>query len=131
VLHEVVVVLREALAVDDQRRFGGDHGLEVGLAVVAQVDDRLVVLERVGRGHQRAGGGGERDTPVGEHLEGAVVRGHHGLGRDLHGLGAVVVLDLDGAGGRRLRRGVGGGIALAGGGAAGGQDEAEGTGGGQ
>src|SRR5699024_3828017 len=130
VLHEVVVVLREALAVDDEGGLGGDHGLEVGLAVVAHVDDRLVVLVGVGRGHQGARGGGEGHAPVREGLKGAVVGRDDGGGRDLDGLGAVVVLDLDGAlGGAVVRRT--GGVGLAGGGAARGEGEAEGTGGGE
>src|SRR5699024_8338318 len=130
VLHEVGVVRREARAVDDEGGLAGAHGREGGLAVVAQVDDRLVVPVGVGRGHQGARGGGGGHAPVREGLEGAVVGRDHGGGRDLDGLGAVVVLDLDGAlGGAVVRRT--GGVGLAGGGAARGEGEAEGTGGGE
>src|SRR5690606_25825938 len=69
--------------------------------------------------------GGEGDAPVGEGLEGAVVRGDHGGRRDLHGLGAVVVLDLDDR--ARACRSVlrrAGRVRAA---AAGGEGEAEGT----
>ena len=114
-LLELVLVLGEALAVDDEVGLGGDDRLEVGLAVGAEVDDVRVlrVLDRVG--HEAHRGGGELDVPVGEGLEGPVVRRDDGARLLRHLLGAVVVLDRDG----RARRGVGVGRS------AGGQGEGE------
>src|SRR5699024_8016640 len=78
---------------------GLDDLLEVGLAVGAEVEDRIVLGVAEVVGHERDGTGTEFDTPGVEGLEGAVVSGDDGFGRAGNGLCAVVVLDLDGAAG--------------------------------
>src|SRR5699024_233513 len=98
-----------------------DDGLEVGLAVAAEVDDLLVLAVRDRIGHQAHGRRRELHAPVRERLERPVVGRHDRAGRYWDRLVAVVVLDL--AGGRlagRRGRGVLGGV-----GAAGGEAESE------
>ncbi len=90
------VVLREPLTADDQVGLDGDDRFEVGLAVESDVDDRVVLHVRHGLRHERDGGGGEFDAPVGERLECAVIEGHDRRGRRRDLVRAGVVLDRDG-----------------------------------
>jgi hypothetical protein len=104
---EVVVELGEPLAVHDQVGLDRHHGLQVGLAVRAEIGDGGVgLVAEVGgdQGHRR---GGQLDPPLLQGLEEPVVGGHHAGRRHRHGLCAVVVLDGDGGGhcGRGLGRG--------------------------
>ena len=97
--------LGEALTVDDEVGLRFDDLLEVGFAVAAKVEDRIILSVLEVLAHQGDGAALEFDAPVAECLERAVVGGDDGFRRGGDGLLAVVVLDLDrGAGVIGLRR---------------------------
>ena len=92
------VELFKALAGDDHVRVGGDDGFQVRLAVVADVEDVLVVRDaRDGIGHDVARRGDRLNAPRIQKFEGAVVQGDYPLRRAGHGLLAVVVGERHGA----------------------------------
>ena len=104
------VVLGEALTGDDQVGFGGDQGLEVGVAVHAHVGDVIAVVRGDGRGDQLLGGSDERHVPLREDLEGAVVEGCCAGDGQLDVDRAIVCLDRHGRGLGGLGRGGCGGL---------------------